>query len=63
MKKNKTKNIERPAECDFDLSQAQRYGIDIPTLKDNLNRSYEQRIIRHQIALETFRKFHNKANE
>lgn len=63
MKKSKTKNIEKSEEQDFSLSQAEQYGIDIQALKDNLNRSYKERMVRHQIALKTIKKFYNKANE
>ena len=33
------------------------YGIDISMLIDNINRSYAERIKRHQIALNTLEKF------
>jgi len=32
------------------------YGIDISMLIDNINRSFTERIIRHQIALNTVEK-------
>ena len=55
MKKDKTENTKK--------SEAERYGIDVQALEDNLKRSYKERIVRHQIAVKTFKKFFNKANE
>jgi hypothetical protein len=37
------------------IRAAADYGIDIPMLMANLNRTPAERIRRHQIALETFR--------
>jgi hypothetical protein len=37
-------------------TKAQEYRIDIAALKANLNRSYAERIRRHDIALETMKK-------
>ncbi len=34
-----------------EIQSAIDYGIDVSTLIDNINRSYTERIIRHQIAL------------
>ena len=39
-----------------EIDAAADFGIDISMLKDNLNRSYTQRVRRHQIALETVQK-------
>ncbi len=63
MKKRKTKNTKKSDDQDFDLLQAERYGIDIQALEDNLKLSYKERIIQHQIALDMFNKFYNKANQ
>ena len=41
------------------LAKAKEYGVDIVMLSDNLKRTPAERIRRHQIALETFKKFHN----
>ena len=38
------------------LKTAEEFGIDIQALKDNLKLSYEQRIRRHQIALDAIEK-------
>jgi len=40
------------------IRAAADYGIDIPMLKANINRTPAERIRRHQIALETFRALH-----
>jgi hypothetical protein len=44
------------------LAKAKQYGIDIVMLYDNLQRPVIERIRRHQIALDTFKKLHNAAN-
>jgi len=44
-----------------ELADAKEYGIDIVMLYDNLQRSVEERIRRHQIALDMFKKLHNTA--
>ena len=41
--------------------QAQRKGVDVHLLWDNLNRSVAERIVRHQAALNTLLKL-KKAN-
>jgi hypothetical protein len=38
------------------IKEAAEFGIDISALKDNLKRSYSERIRRHQIALNTIEK-------
>ena len=43
------------------LKDAQRQGIDVYMLLDNLKRTPQERLERHQIALQTFGKFHNAA--
>ena len=43
------------------LAKAKQYGIDIVMLYDNLQRPVAERIRRHQIALDTFKKLHNTA--
>ena len=43
------------------LAKAKQYGIDIVMLYDNLQRPVAERIKRHQIALDTFKKLHNTA--
>ena len=44
------------------LTKAKQYGIDIVMLYDNLQRPITERIRRHQIALDTFKKLYNTAN-
>ena len=47
----------RPDAPDEDaIRAAQEYGIDISMLRDNLRRSYAERIRRHEIALKTVEK-------
>jgi hypothetical protein len=43
------------------LKAARQQGVDVYMLLDNLKRTPEQRLQRHQIALQTFQKFHNTA--
>jgi hypothetical protein len=43
------------------LTKAKEYGIDIVMLYDNLQRPVIERIRRHQIALDTFKKLRNTA--
>jgi hypothetical protein len=38
------------------VRKAAEFGIDISALRDNLKRSYDERIRRHQIALNTVEK-------
>ena len=38
------------------VKAAEEFGIDIQALKDNLKLSYEERIRRHQIALDAVEK-------
>jgi hypothetical protein len=38
------------------------HGIDISMLIQNISRSYTERIIRHQIALNTIEKLHKAGN-
>jgi hypothetical protein len=42
------------------VEAARRYGVDIEALKANLARSVEERIRRHEIALDLFRALFNK---
>ncbi|HBG78473.1 MAG TPA: hypothetical protein DDW84_06480 [Phycisphaerales bacterium] len=43
------------------LKKARRSGVDVYMLLDNLKRTPQERLQRHQIALQTFQKFHNAA--
>ncbi|MFA6176442.1 MAG: hypothetical protein WC765_07685 [Phycisphaerae bacterium] len=43
------------------MKTARRQGVDVYMLLDNLKRTPEERLQRHQIALQTFQKFHNAA--
>ncbi len=43
------------------LAKAKQYGIDIVMLYDNVQRPVVERIRRHQIALDTFKKLHKTA--
>ncbi|OHB58941.1 MAG: hypothetical protein A2173_12175 [Planctomycetes bacterium RBG_13_44_8b] len=43
------------------LQTARQQGIDVYMLLDNLKRTPQERLHRHQIALQTFQKFHNAA--
>jgi phosphatidylserine/phosphatidylglycerophosphate/cardiolipin synthase-like enzyme len=45
------------------LRNAQQQGVDVYMLLDNLRRTPRQRLIRHQAALRTFRKFYNTAGK
>jgi hypothetical protein len=56
MKQRKTKNAGfPPPRLQKDpIRAAADYGIDIPMLTANVNRTPAERIRRHQIALETF---------
>jgi len=38
------------------IRKAEEFGIDVSALKDNLKLSYDERIKRHQIALNTVEK-------
>lgn len=49
----------RLAERIPEVAAARDWGVDIPMLLANLDRSVAERIRRHQIALNTFRKLHN----
>ena len=44
------------------LARAQRDGVDVWALWANLNRPVEERIRRHQIALNRFKLLYNAAN-
>ena len=50
----------KPAKTSADktdpIKAAEEFGIDIEALKDNLNRTPQERIKRHQIALNTIEK-------
>jgi len=54
MIKTKSKKIKKDP-----IKAAEEYGIDIPMLMANLNRSVAERFRRHQIALETYYKIRN----
>jgi len=43
------------------LKTARQQGADVYMLLDNLKRTPEERLQRHQIALQTFQKFHKTA--
>ena len=45
------------------LSQARRDGVDLWALWANLHRPVEERIRRHQFALNRFQLLHNAANK
>ncbi len=45
------------------LSEAKEYGIDIVMLYENLQRPVQERVKRHQIALDTYKKLHNIAHD
>ena len=53
--KNINAGIPSPRPRKDPIRAAADYGIDIPMLKANVNRTPAERIRRHQIALETFR--------
>ena len=50
---------QRLAEKYPEVAAARDWGVDIPMLLANLDRPVAERIRRHQIALNTFRKLHN----
>ena len=52
--KNRIQRIEYPESAE--ILAAVEYGIDVSMLIDNINRSYSERIKRHQIALNTAKK-------
>lgn len=54
--------IEQWLQTDPALMAAQRDGVDVWALWANLQRPVEERIRRHQIALNRFRMLHNAAN-
>lgn len=55
-------NLEEKLLAEYPaLSKAKDYGIDIVMLYDNVQRPVIERIKRHQIALNTFKKLHNTA--
>jgi hypothetical protein len=53
---SKIKKKSKSSQMD-PIQAAIDYGIDISMLIDNINRSYAERIKRHQIALNTLEKF------
>jgi len=53
-KKNKIKKSKSLQAAE--IQAAIDYGIDVSMLIDNINRSYTERIMRHQIALNTVEK-------
>jgi len=70
-----SQNAEIPSGCDIPegglelwfrtdpvLAKARADGVDLWALWANLQRPVEDRIRRHQIALDTFRLFYNAAN-
>jgi len=56
-RKNKTAGISSSKHRKDPICAAADYGIDIPMLMANSNRTPAERIRRHQIAFETFRAF------
>ena len=54
-RKNKTSGIFPSKRQKDPIRAAADYGIDIPMLTANLNRTPAERIRRHQIALEAFK--------
>jgi hypothetical protein len=54
-KTSKINDIDELARQFPEVAAARDYGIDIQMLLDNLERPVEERIRRHQIALDTFR--------
>jgi len=57
-RKNKTAGTSPSNRRKDPIKAAAEYGIDIPMLMANLNRTPAERIRRHQIALDTFRTLH-----
>jgi hypothetical protein len=54
MKQVKNRKVHRPQKDP--VKAAEEYGIDIPMLMANLDRTIAERFLRHQIALETYYK-------
>jgi hypothetical protein len=55
-------NLEEKLLAEYPgLAKAKAYGIDIVMLYDNVQRPVVERIRRHQIALDTFKKLHKTA--
>ena len=55
-------NLEEKLLAEYPgLAKAKAYGIDIVMLYDNVQRPIIERIRRHQIALDTFKKLYNAA--
>jgi hypothetical protein len=50
---NRQQTKTRPKDA---IRAAAEFGIDVSALRDNLKRSYDERIRRHQIALNTVEK-------
>lgn len=57
-----TEEMEAWFNADPVLSQARRDGVDMWALWANLQRPVEERIRRHQIALNRFQMLYNTAN-
>jgi len=55
-KLNKNKHCRGKSKQTDPIRAAIDYGIDIPMLIDNLNRTPAERVRRHQIALDTIEK-------
>ena len=54
-RENKNVKISSPRRRKDPILAAAEYGVDIPMLMANLDRTPAERIRRHQIALDTFR--------
>jgi len=55
-KSKKEKKSKSKSQQAAEIQAAIDYGIDVSMLIDNINRSCTERIIRHQIALNTVEK-------
>ena len=61
-KQHKNKKTESKSVKKEPVQEAIDYGIDVPALIDNIDRSISERIKRHQIALNTIEQL-QKAKE
>ncbi len=56
---NPDHSISVPADDCPEFEEARKFGIDISMLVDNLNRTVEERIRRHQIAANLAKELRN----
>jgi hypothetical protein len=54
--RRKYKSVSHKNTAEDPIKAAEEFGIDISALKDNLKLSFDERIRRHQIALNTIEK-------